>query len=65
MAAGVDGGATHEAFQSINYAGGLFNTSVGTAADGVTGLTVPVPVGDRIYFLVLGTNPGCGDGPLC
>jgi hypothetical protein len=42
---------------------GSFATITGAASSGVTGLTVPMPPGNVLYFLVAGRNPTCGEGP--
>jgi len=42
---------------------GAFATMTGTAASGVTGLSVPTPPGNLVYFLVAGRNSSCGLGP--
>ena len=42
---------------------GLFNIITGTAASGVTGLTVPTPPDDPLFFLVAGRSAACGVGP--
>ncbi|MBI4229520.1 MAG: hypothetical protein HY608_01665, partial [Planctomycetes bacterium] len=42
---------------------GTFTSELGAAGSGATGLTVPIPAGDIIYFLVAGRNPICGPGP--
>jgi hypothetical protein len=41
---------------------GEFTTESGTAANGASGLSLPVPPGLRFY-LVAGRNPTCGLGP--
>jgi hypothetical protein len=41
---------------------GAFTTVTGTAASGATGLTVPMPQGAVVYYLVAGRGP-CGLGP--
>lgn len=43
---------------------GAFATLTGSAVTGTTGLTVPMPPGSLIYFLVAGRNAVCGEGPL-
>lgn len=54
------GAADYVVFQDSTPTGG-FGVSVGVAASGATGLTVPMPLGSH-YFLVAGRNP-CGVGP--
>lgn len=41
---------------------GIFTTQTGTAASGVTGITIPQPSTNR-YYLVAGRNAACGVGP--
>lgn len=41
---------------------GAFTTQSATATSGLTGVTLPMPVGDR-YYLVAGRNNACGIGP--
>ncbi|MGH9866859.1 MAG: hypothetical protein ACREAA_01655 [Candidatus Polarisedimenticolia bacterium] len=43
---------------------GAFTMEVGTSAAGETALSVPMPPGDLLYFLVAGRNQACGMGPL-
>ena len=42
---------------------GPFSTVTGVAGSGTTGLTVPTPPGNIVYFLVAGRNAVCGEGP--
>ncbi|MGH9870395.1 MAG: FG-GAP repeat protein [Candidatus Polarisedimenticolia bacterium] len=42
---------------------GPFTTVTGTASSGSPGLTVPLPPGSLVYFLVAGRNAVCGEGP--
>ncbi len=41
---------------------GPFATVTGSASDGTTGLTIPIPAGDKFY-LAAGRNAACGIGP--
>lgn len=43
---------------------GSFTTVVGTAPAGSPSLRVPMPPDSILYFLVAGSNQGCGLGPL-
>ncbi len=47
-------------YQDLSAQGG-FLVPIGTSTSGVTGLTIPMPFGNR-YYLVAGRN-GCGTGP--
>ena len=42
--------------------GGSFASQIGTSTSGTTGLTIPMPSGNRFY-LVAGRNGACGVGP--
>ncbi len=42
---------------------GTFVTAEGTAASGVTGVTIPLPAGPLLYYKVVGHNAVCGQGP--
>jgi len=55
-------GATSYTVYRDAFPSGLFNTLVGTSTSGVTGLTVSMPIGSKIYFLVGAKNNGC-EGP--
>ena len=43
---------------------GGFTTVVGVAPAGDPSLSMPIPPGDLLYFLVAGHNQGCGLGPI-
>lgn len=43
---------------------GGFTTVVGVSPAGEPSLSVPIPPGDLLYFLVAGRNQGCGLGPI-
>ena len=42
---------------------GTFSTQVGTALTGATGLSIPMPATNLLYFIVSGRNAACGVGP--
>jgi hypothetical protein len=46
-----------------SVASGPFATVAGSAPTGSAGLTIPMPPGGILYFLVAGRNPTCGEGP--
>jgi hypothetical protein len=52
----------YEVFESATK-NGTFTAVTGTSASGATGLTVPVPAGDIVYYLVAGRST-CGVGPI-
>ncbi len=56
------GGATGYAVREDASPAGAFATVTGTATSGTTGLTVPLPAGNRFY-LVAARN-ACGESPL-
>ena len=43
---------------------GAFATEEGYESSGTTGIVIPLPAQDLVYYLVAGRNPECGLGPL-
>ncbi|MBI4168434.1 MAG: hypothetical protein HY510_00700, partial [Acidobacteria bacterium] len=56
-------GADDYAVYSSPTPQGTFTSELGAAVSGGPGLTVPIPAGNIVCFLVAGRNPTCGTGP--
>jgi len=57
-------GADDYVVMQDSSAAGPFVVMTGSAADGGSGLMVPIPPGTFRYYLVAGRNTDCGLGPL-
>lgn len=58
----IPGATSYQLYQDTTPVPSTFSTLVGTALSGTTGITIPMPAGGPLYYLLNAVN-GCAIGP--